>query len=167
VLPDFSRTTKPFATSVGIFNVSIYANSSDDTNDTLASGLFSVYNEFGVRCPEVASNSTDDVQDQVCYVNTTVGGNYDNSSKEALIQPNQEMTAAWSCNASDYKIAILTAYWEANGTEAKARVYAYNGSWVDILHSQSINNTIKTREIAILRNQMVANESQYCRIKIE
>ncbi|MFH1711273.1 MAG: hypothetical protein ABH840_03105, partial [Nanoarchaeota archaeon] len=125
----------------GIFNMSIYANSSNAGNNTGYSGYFTVYKEYPA--------------------DTALG-------IPATISADSETILSWKCNASTYRIANLNLTLNTTGT--KIRVYAYNGiEWKDILHSQYVNtfSTLNETRVPILKQQIFPNSTGSCLIKIK
>jgi hypothetical protein len=128
-----------------------------------------VYKLLPDSCPAEALLDGSDVKAEVCTINVTLGESLDNSSVEAEIS-SKSLIASWSCPAGNYRTGKLTVYWEAYGltTGTKARIQVYNGTdWIDILHSFFVGANATKDEIPILEQQIAANESGYCLVKIE
>ena len=142
---------------------------SSNTNDTLESGVFTIYKLDDESCPYFASNGSD-VTTRVCDINVTLGENLANLNAEAEVETGSSLTADWDCFAGDYRIATLTTYLESLDAEnaTNIRVSVYSGDkYLDILHNYSIGPNATRLDIAILRDQLLVNESGYCKIKID
>ena len=158
------------ATTYGSFNVSVFVNGTNSTlssNDTYNTTNFTVYRLFAQVCPDYALNGTN-ITERVCAINATLGQQLDNVTSEAGINPGQNLSAYWLCDAGDYRLGEITSYMESNMTSSKARFYVYNGTgWQDILHSLDINSTVTSIRVPFLRSQLYANETGYCNVRIQ
>ncbi|MBI4010585.1 MAG: hypothetical protein HY361_05415, partial [Candidatus Aenigmarchaeota archaeon] len=157
------------ATTYNENNVTISANSSDSNNATSTSGQFTLYKSFEEKCPEIATNGSN-VLSHVCSINTTIGQNLTNASVEAVIPAGGNLIADWVCDAGDYRIASLNVYWEPRSSlnTTNAKISVYNGlGFLDIMHNKTILGNVSMVEIPLVRSQMFANESGYCKLKID
>jgi hypothetical protein len=135
------------ATTNGTTSVTIIANGTygTQTNDTKISSQFTVYDLKAVASP------------------------VENLPSKLSAGTNQ--TFSWSCNAGNYYLSNLTissTNLTTQPSNISLRAYVYNGTnWIDFLHSYSINLTgSRTDFIPILKNQLAANESGYCLVKL-
>ncbi|MBN2331146.1 MAG: hypothetical protein JXC85_05005, partial [Candidatus Aenigmarchaeota archaeon] len=127
------------ATTPGTFNIPIFANNSVGNNDT----DYIVLTNYKHAAPGLLE------------------------AVPSTIQGGGEKTFSFGCDAGIYRVANLTVDW--NGNETYARVFSYNGTaWLDILHSRWLNTsgTGENRFIPILAEQISANESGYCTVRI-
>ena len=135
-----------------------------DTDETSVT----VYRLLEESCPEMATNGTD-VKAQLCTINANIGESLDDSASEALLSPGESLVSSWDCRAAEYRIANITAIWEAEGIDnsTSARVEVYNGtSWIDVAHSSPVGINASEENVFVLDNILYANESGYCRANI-
>jgi len=133
------------ATTFGEFNITINATSSNAANVTKISRFFTVYKEF----PSLSVFEP---------------------TLPVLVNASKNLTAYWSCAVGEYRAATLNiSYNTSDTTGTTIRVLTYDGSkFVDVLHSFFVktDKRIDSKLVPILENQLNANETGFCAIKI-
>src|SRR3989344_2342914 len=128
------------ATTYGEYNLTVFANSSNAGNMNISSNNFTVYKERNIT--------------QLSGV-TSYAAQGESVIRGAL------------CEIGDYRALNLNATWNAS---TNVRVYVYNGTgWMDILHSLPVDTSgeFASAEIPVLKNQLYANGSGSCAVKIK
>ncbi|MCH8003655.1 MAG: hypothetical protein IH934_03400 [Nanoarchaeota archaeon] len=132
------------ATTLGRFNITVIANSSNAANDTKDSSFFIVYKEF----PSLSIFEP---------------------ALPILVNASKNVTAYWSCDVGEYRVATLNISLNTTGPTT-IRVLTYDGTkFVDVLHSFAVdtNSSIDSKLVPILENQLNANETGFCAIQIK
>ncbi|MCK5234056.1 MAG: hypothetical protein KAJ91_04525, partial [Candidatus Aenigmarchaeota archaeon] len=164
------------ATGMTPYDYPFVINFSANTTTPASEGFYSdtdqasvtVYRLLEESCPALATNGTS-VTTQLCSINANIGESLDDSAFEALLAPDTSLLSSWDCRAAEYRVANITAIWEAEGLDnsTSARVEVYNGtSWIDVSHSSPVGINASEENVFVLNNTLYASESGYCRVNI-